>query len=45
MDQVRIVSDKCSIIFSVYNNMDIVILQVFIYYKHDLIICEYMSQL
>ena len=38
MDQVKIVSDKYNIIFSVYNNMEIVILQVFIYYKYDLII-------
>ena len=45
MDQVRNVSDKYNNIFTVYDDMDIVILHVMIYYKHDLIICWYMSQL
>ena len=45
MDQVRNVSDKSNDIFTVYDDMDIVILYVMIYYKHDLVICGYMSQL
>ena len=45
MNQVRNVSDKCINIFTVYDDMDIVILYVMMYYKHDLIICGYMSQL
>ena len=45
IDQVRNVSDKCNNIFTVYDDMDIVILHVMIYYKHDLIICGHMSQL
>ena len=45
MDQVRNVSDKYNNIFTLYDDMDIVILLVIIYYKHDLIICGYMSQL
>ena len=45
MDQLRNVSDKCNNIFTVYNDMEIGILHVMIYYKHDLIICGYMSQL
>ena len=45
MDQVRNVSDKCNNIFTVYDDMDVVILYVMIYYKDDLIICGYMSQL
>ena len=39
MDQVRKVSDKCNNIFTAYVNVDILILHVLIYYKHDLIIC------
>ena len=45
MYEVRNVSDKCNNIFTVYDDMDIVILYVMIYYKHDLIICGYMLQL
>ena len=45
MDQVRNVSDKCNNIITVYDDMDIVILYVMIYSKHDLIIRGYMSQL
>ena len=45
MNQVRNVSNKCNNIFNIDNDMDIVILHVMIYYKDDLIICGYMSQL
>ena len=45
MDQVRNVSDKRNNIITVYDDMDIITLYIMIYYKHDLIICGYMSQL
>ena len=45
IDQVRKVSDKYNNIFTVYYSIDIVILHVMIYYKHNLIICGYASQL
>ena len=38
MDQVKNVSDKYNNVFTVYNNMDMVILHIMIYYKHDIII-------
>ena len=44
MDQVRNVSAKCNNIFTEYNYIDIVILYVMTYYKHDIVICGYMSQ-
>ena len=45
MDQVRNVSDEYNNIFTIYDDMDIVILHVIIKYKHDLFIYGYMSQL
>ena len=45
MDKVRNVSDKYNNIFTVYDDMDIVILYLVIYYKHKLIICGCMSKL
>ena len=45
MDQVKNVSDKYNNVFTVYNDIDIVILHVMIYNKHDIIICGYLSQL
>ena len=36
MDQVKNVSHKYNNIFTVYVNIDILILHVMIYYKHDL---------
>ena len=38
MDQVRNVSDKCNNIFTICDDMYIVILHVQIYYKHHLIL-------
>ena len=38
MDQVRNVSDECNNIFTVYDNLDTVIIHVMINYKDDLII-------
>ena len=45
MDQIKNVSDKYNNIFTIYDDMDIVMLHIVLYYKHDLIICGYMSQL
>ena len=45
MDQIKNVSNKYNYIFTVYNDIDIVLLHNMLYYKHDLIISGYMSQL
>ena len=45
MEQVKNVSDKYNNVFNVYHDVDIMILYIMIYYKHELIICGYMSQL